>query len=342
MLSTLRARRPVSGPPGRLPPTMVGFSQVLELSEFLPAYGLYLLLALGGVGVWASLPRRGLNPRALGGLVAASAGGLLILILSVRAVSAGEGLPNLFFYIFSIIALGASLRVISHPRPVYAALYFILTILSSAGMYLILSAEFMAFALVIVYAGAILITYLFVIMLATQAPSAEEPEALAEYDRVAREPLAATGVGFVLLALLTTMMFSGAAELKPIGPRTPDSTVASMLPGRQLDEIRQSDLLSGVEKPPPDRIESVHERTVEVSRDGIHEVVAKPPGFDAVSNVEGVGWNLLKEHPGSIEIAGVILLMAMLGAVVLARKKVEAEEAEKAAQARRLHSGGIG
>ena len=104
--------------------------------------------------------------------------------------------------------LGA-LRVITHPRPVYAALYFILTVLASAGLFLLLSAEFMAFALVIVYAGAILITYLFVIMLATQAPEEGHEEVLAEYDTAAREPIAATVVGFVLLGALTVMMFRG-------------------------------------------------------------------------------------------------------------------------------------
>ena len=51
------------------------------------------------------------------------------------------------------------------------------TIIASAGLFLILSAEFMAFALIIVYAGAILITYLFVIMLA-------KPEGSATYDRI--------------------------------------------------------------------------------------------------------------------------------------------------------------
>ena len=171
---------------------------------------LYLLLALGGVGVALALPRRGLSPQILGALLAGAAAGLIVLVLSINAA---PRLPNFYFYIFSVIALGGGLRVITHPRPVYAALYFILTVLSSAGLFVILSAEFLAFALIIVYAGAILITYLFVIMLATQAPVEGQNEVLADYDAVAREPAVATAVGFLLLAVLTTMMFRGVPGL---------------------------------------------------------------------------------------------------------------------------------
>ncbi len=65
-------------------------------------------------------------------------------------------------------------------------------------------------------------------------------------------------------------------------------------------------------------------------------MVPLPADLD-VYNVEGVAFTLLNDHPGSIEIAGVILLMAMLGAVVLARKKVEMDErALAAAAARRI------
>jgi hypothetical protein len=63
-------------------------------------------------------------------------------------------------------------------------------------------------------------------------------------------------------------------------------------------------------------------------------VVPLPADLE-VYNVEGIAFTLLNDHPGSIEIAGVILLMAMLGAVVLARKKVEIDEREKAAAAAR-------
>src|SRR6185503_7620582 len=99
----------------------------------------------------------------------------------------------IYFWIFSAIALLGALRVVTHPRPVYAALYFVLTVFATAGLFILLWAEFMAAALVLIYAGAILVTYVFVIMLAAQpaedgAPvSGSARAALAEYDAVSRE-----------------------------------------------------------------------------------------------------------------------------------------------------------
>ena len=271
------------------------------VDQVISPIGFYLLMALGAVGVCLALPRRGVSPQPIGAVVAAAAAGLVILLLGR---SASGHLPNFWFYVFSLIALGASLRVITHPRPVYAALYFILTILATAGLFVILAAEFVAFALVIVYAGAILITYLFVIMLATQAPSEEQVEVLADYDAVSREPVSATVIGFVLLAGLTTMLFRGVPELTPGDPASiPD--IALRLPGRYLTGAHATGL------------------------------IGPRPG-----NVEEVAFEFLAGHPGAIEIAGVILLMAMLGAVVLARKQVEMGEEAKARHAATLSEGG--
>lgn len=253
---------------------------------------LYLLLALGGIGVCLALPRRGLSPQPIGALLAAAAAGLIVLFLSIGARS---HLPNLYFYLFAVIALGASLRVITHPRPVYAALYFILTILASAGLFVILAAEFLAFALVIVYAGAILITYLFVIMLATQSPTEEQVDVLADYDAFSREPIAGTAVGFILLAVLTSLLFRGIGQLPP-ALATDMEAIRAQLPGK--------------------------------------------PAGDPINNIDGVAFDLLAAHPGAIEIAGIILLMAMLGAVVLARKQVQADEEAKARHAATLAAQG--
>jgi hypothetical protein len=74
-------------------------------------------------------------------------------------------------------------------------------------------------------------------------------------------------------------------------------------------------------------------RTVEV--DGSKSSAVLPPSLH-VTNPDRVGFNLLRDHPGTIEIAGVILLMAMLGAVVLSRKQVQIDEEAKVRQARSL------
>jgi NADH-quinone oxidoreductase subunit J len=288
---------------------------------------LYGACALGAIGVCMALPRGGRTPQVIGAIVAALAGALVLLGLGTRSAS----LPNIYFYIFSVIALGAGLRVITHPRPVYAALYFIMTVLASAGLFLILSAEFMAFALVIVYAGAILITYLFVIMLATQAPTEDQLEVLSEYDTFSREPLAATAVGFVFLAVLTTMLFSGTPALKAPAPGAPDALLADM-PRRVEAVLHESGRLKAGES-----VLSVNaaERKASVGAPGATRTVDLPADL-TVKNVEGIGFTLLRDHPGSIEIAGVILLMAMLGAVVLSRRQVQIDEDAKLRHAQRL------
>lgn len=311
-----------------------------------------------------AMPKRRGGIAAIGGLLVAVAFGGLLLGMLALAGPVGEA-PNLFFYVFAGLAIASGLRMITHPRPVYAALYFILTILSSSGLYVLLSAEFMAFALVIIYAGAILITYLFVIMLATQAPSEEDEERLSDYDAVANEPVMASIVGFAMLALLSTMLFTGAPDLER-SPylETPEATLASQpvkIERMLLDPLREVEGPDG--SPIVGEDDEIATRETGAGRRAIVDVEARlvgvsPRGDDGVvdasavrmvsvpdelwpddvqgTNVEGLGLNLLGQHPMTIEIAGVILLMAMLGATVLARKQVDIEEALKARQARRL------
>lgn len=299
---------------------------------------LFSLIALGGVGVALAMPRRPGQPQILGAILAAVAFGGIVLALSLRAGL--EQIPNLYFYVFAPVALGAAIRVITHPKPVYAALYFILTIIATAGLFLILSAEFMAFALVIVYAGAILITYLFVIMLATQAPSEGEVEVLTDYDTVSREPAWAAAVGFVLLAALTTLMFRGVTEQAP-GTVSRSETLLAEMP-RKVERILAGHGMLNTDA--GERVMAINPRegVILVSRSEGTQSIPRdqwPEELD-VGNVEAVGFNLLRDHPGTIEIAGVILLMAMLGAVVLSRKQVQLDEEAKMRQARLLASQG--
>ncbi|HZW08850.1 MAG TPA: NADH-quinone oxidoreductase subunit J [Phycisphaerales bacterium] len=307
------------------------------MDQLINPFLLFLGLALGGVGVAMALPRRRISPQVLGAVVGGAGLGVVLLGLGLRHP---EQIPNFNFYIFGLIAAGSALRVITHPRPVYSALFFILTILSSCGLYLILSAEFMAFALVIVYAGAILITYLFVIMLATQAPSEEEMDLLADYDVESRSPVAATVAGFVLLAALTTMLMAGSGTMEHPARPAPDALLASMpnkvAEERVLTALRRADLLETDE-----RLISVNADRSTVTLAGSEgEREAPLPAELRVTNVEAVGFDLLNEHPGSIEIAGVILLMAMLGATVLSRKQIEFEEEAKLRQSQALAAAG--
>ncbi len=298
---------------------------------------LFLGLAIGGLGLCAALPRRRVNPRVLGVVLGGLGIGIVLLGLGLKNP---DTLPNYNFYIFAAILLGSSLRVITHPRPIYAALYFILAILASAGLYLLLSAEFMAFALIIVYAGAILITYLFVIMLATQAPSEDKLEALADYDIEARSPIVAALTGFVLLASLTTMLFRGAGDLPTPEAPVPDALLAQM-PNRVTPEKVTASLTRIGELQEGEEFVSLDPMTSTVTIRGLEgERIVPIPAEMQVKNVEEIGFDLLNGHPGSIEIAGVILLMAMLGATVLSRKQVEFEEEAKLRQSQALSAAG--
>lgn len=326
------------------------------LEQFISPVVLYMACVLGAAGVALALPRRGSKLVPLGVVLLAGAAGLLAIGLGSRAGMGGSGGIGFFFYVFAAIGLGASVRMITHPRPVYSALYFILTIIASCGLYLLLGAEFMAFALIIIYAGAILITYIFVIMLATQATTGTAADELDDADAVAREPIVGAVLGFVLVGVISTMLLDGVAGMRPPSGFVPDAVLAD-LPGKVDRALRDADLITEDERVVrlPDGRGAVDaaERVILVVNDetGTTRTLGPdrwPEGLEA-TNLDRLGWNLLNDHPMTIEIAGVILLMAMLGATVLSRKQVELDESLKAEQARRLgapdqprHGGGRG
>ena len=69
------------------------------------------------------------------------------------------------FYLFAAILVFAALRVISVKSPVHAALWLVLSFFTAAGIWLLLGAEFLAIALVLVYVGAVMVLFLFVVMM---------------------------------------------------------------------------------------------------------------------------------------------------------------------------------
>ena len=159
---------------------------------------LLLALTLGAVALYLGLAgarRGGGGPLALL-LFAGTAGALVATILTRLGAHADLILP----IAFTITALWGGVRVVTHPRPVYCAIYFILVVVSSTGLLVMLDATFLSVALVIIYAGAILVTYVFVIMLAQQP--GEPPR----YDRTAREPAFGCVAGFLLLAVISARL----------------------------------------------------------------------------------------------------------------------------------------
>jgi NADH-quinone oxidoreductase subunit J len=70
-----------------------------------------------------------------------------------------------FFYLFSAVLLFSAFRVITARNPVHAALFLVLAFFQAAAVWLLLKAEFLAISLVLVYVGAVMVLFLFVVMM---------------------------------------------------------------------------------------------------------------------------------------------------------------------------------
>jgi NADH-quinone oxidoreductase subunit J len=78
------------------------------------------------------------------------------------------GLPDILFYVFAALTLLCGVLVIANPfsrNPITSAMFLVLTIISMAGLFVLLHAFFLAAVQVLVYAGAVMVLFLFVIML---------------------------------------------------------------------------------------------------------------------------------------------------------------------------------
>ena len=69
------------------------------------------------------------------------------------------------FYVFAVLMLFAAFKVITARNPVHAALYLVLAFFQAAAIWILLKAEFLAIALVLVYVGAVMVLFLFVVMM---------------------------------------------------------------------------------------------------------------------------------------------------------------------------------
>lgn len=285
---------------------------------------LYIATVAGALGLVMLMPKPRGNFRVLGTLLAGGALGGAWLWLAGRMQWPGDlgGMPQTafsYYYVFSAIAIVAGVRVITHTRPVYSALWFVLVVLASAGLLLVLGAEFMAFAMVIIYAGAILVTYVFVIMLASQSESPEapaggagqtpedDPELSPIYDRFAREPFSAVVAGFLLLAVLLTVSF-------PPEPMHPNEAAEAQHDHDMIQQVLAERPAVSVEA----RLEGMMP-----GQEQLAAAVGSPS--ERLSNAERIGVDLFRSHPLGLELAGVILLVALIGAVVIAKTRIPEE-----------------
>lgn len=75
------------------------------------------------------------------------------------------GFEKFLFYLFALVTVGAAVMMITRRNPVHAVLWLVLAFVASAGLWLLLEAEFLAITLVLVYVGAVMVLFLFVIMM---------------------------------------------------------------------------------------------------------------------------------------------------------------------------------
>lgn len=164
-------------------------------------------------------------------------------------------MESLFFFYFALVIALTSILVVALRNPIYSALSLLIMFFHVAGLYVTLHAEFLAAVQIIVYAGAILVLYLFVVMLLN----------LKHDERYHRQwPIAAL-VGGILVVEGTVL-----ALLKvQAGPRT-DSTETAAVEG--------------------------------------------------LGNTEALGDVLYTSYLFPFEVASLILLVAMIGAIVLAKR----------------------
>jgi len=168
------------------------------------------------------------------------------------------------FWALAGLAVFASAMVIGQRNPMYSVLFLIAAFAALAGLYIQLEAPFVAVAQIIIYAGAIMVLFLFVVML-LNAPQEDG----AEWDRT--HPLRRPGIGRFGAALAGVLILQLAYAL-----------------------MRVTELEAGV---------------------------GSQTGGVTVSSVRELGKVLFERHAFAFEATSVLILVAMLGAVVLARRE---------------------
>jgi NADH-quinone oxidoreductase subunit J len=136
-------------------------------------------------------------------------------------------METLLFWLLAVIALIAAASMIIQRNPVHSALFLIITLLSLAGLFLLLSAHFLAVIQIIVYAGAIMVLFLFVIMLL----DIRRVEAVPSRIKLQKSLGVVLGVIFLLETLL--VLRSGAVHDLTAAPPPPEFGTAVAL-GRAL------------------------------------------------------------------------------------------------------------
>jgi NADH-quinone oxidoreductase subunit J len=262
-----------------------------------------LVVLLGAAGSYLLLPHKhgAARPARLhgAGALAASLGLLLFLFFWKPP---GELIPAFFFYVFGVGAISGAVLTITSRNPVYSALWFAMVVIATAGLFLLADASFLAAGTIIVYAGAIIVTFLFVIMLA-------QMEGKAVYDRAARAPGPATFACFLLLWCLIYSL-SALATRPAGGAAKPEEDVAA-----QNDVPRARELRSTFSLQTAGPASGVLDRVLTPTNMILNSQNKQKP------NVAGLGESLYTTHLVTVGLAGVLLFVALVGAVVITNPK---------------------
>ncbi len=159
--------------------------------ESLSNYNVYFYFMIAAaIGLFLMMPGRGKGK--LGKIGALVSGIVLVAFITKIFKGDQDGNTEFFFSLFSGIALFSAVMMITQKKTIYCALFFVLTIIAVALLLMLQSAEFLCVALIMIYGGAILVTYIFALTLSKQ-------EKLEDYDTKARSPFLAIFVGGTLM-----------------------------------------------------------------------------------------------------------------------------------------------
>jgi NADH-quinone oxidoreductase subunit J len=135
-------------------------------------------------------------------------------------------LSAIFFYLFSAVTIASGVMVIGSRNPVHSVLFLILAFVNSAGLFMLLGAEFLAMILVVVYVGAVAVLFLFVVMM-LDVDFVQLRQGFLNY-----LPIGAL-IGIVLLAELLIVLsgwyFAPEATTMPVAPTLPGTTNTAAL-----------------------------------------------------------------------------------------------------------------
>lgn len=206
-----------------------------------PTVQVILAAVFGGLGVGLLLPKPRYRSVAFGVFLVIAAVATLAAFLYTRfgqpvsgsSSETGDLIGSILFWLFAAGAVGFGVVLVTQRNPARGAIAFAFVVLSTCGLFLLLAAPFLMAATVIVYAGAIVVTFLFVLMLShVKGPSDEN-------DRT-REPLLGGLAGFAFVGLILFTLHLAADGV--------DGTAATTLPAAPLSATERAKLQLAVDK----------------------------------------------------------------------------------------------